>query len=123
MFDLFYEGGPLFMGILTILLFIVVLLAAYFLYLITRKEYKDLDQTLKRLKLIKSTGVFALTTGILGQLIGLYAALSVMQKAPISSQLFAAGFRISMITVIYGVIIFLISYLLWALVYYLATKK
>ncbi len=124
MFNLFYEGGPLFMGILTILLFVVVIVSIYFLYVIVRKEYKDLDMTLKRLKLIKATGTFALVTGILGQLIGLYMAFSVIQKAgSVSSELLAGGLRISMITTLYGMIIFLISYLLWTLNYYLATKK
>ena len=112
------------MGILTILLFIVVVLAAYFLYLITRKEYKDLDQTLKKLEFIKATGAFALVTGILGQLIGMYHGFSVIQEVgSISTQLLVAGLRISMITVIYGIIIYLISYLLWTLNYYLATKS
>jgi len=112
------------MGILTILLFVVVIVSIYFLYVIVRKEYKDLDMTLKRLKLIKATGTFALVTGILGQLIGLYMAFSVIQKAgSVSSELLAEGLRISMITTLYGMIIFLISYLLWILNYYLATKK
>ncbi len=111
------------MGILTILLFIIIILSFYFFYLVIRKEYKDLNLLVKKLKFIRVTGVVALTTGLLGQLIGLYHGLSVMQQAPISSQLFAAGFRISMITTMYGMIIFLISYLLWAWNYYLATKK
>ena len=111
------------MGILTLLLFIVVILSFNFLYLISKKEYKDLNLLIKKLKFIRVTGVVALTTGILGQFIGLYHAFSVMQQAPISSQLFAGGFRISMITTLYGMIIFLISYLLWTLNYYLATRK
>lgn len=124
MFNLFYEGGPLFMGILTILFFIVIILSIYFFYIISRKEYKDLDLILKRLKLIKSTGVFALATGILGQLIGLYSAFSMIQEAgAVSTEILVGGLRVSMITTLYGMIIFLISYLLWTLNYYLATKK
>ena len=124
MFDLFYQGGPLFMGILTILLFIVVLLSVYFLYLIIRKEYKSLDMIIKKLKFIKTTGIYALVTGILGQLIGLYSAFTHIEAArEISPVILAGGLKISLITTIYGMIIFLISYLFWVVLYYSATKK
>ena len=112
------------MGILTILFFLVVILSIYFLFVIVKKEYKDFDLTLKRLKLIKATGTFALATGILGQMIGLYSAFSYIQKAgEVSPEILMGGLRVSMITTLYGMIIFLISYLLWTLNYYLATKK
>lgn len=124
MFTLFNQGGPLFMGILTIMLFIVLALSFYFLYLISRKEYKDLEQTLKRLTFIKTTGIFALVTGILGQMIGLYTAFSVIESAmDVSPSILAGGLKVSLITTMYGMIIFLISYLLWALLYNSATKK
>lgn len=124
MFNLFYQGGPLFMGILTILLFIVIVLSVYFLYLIVRKEYKSLELTIKKLKFIKTTGIGALVTGILGQLIGLYSAFTHIEAAgEISPVILAGGLRISMITTIYGMIIFLISYLFWTALYYSATKK
>ena len=107
------------MGILTILLFTVIVLSAYFFYLIIRKEYKSLDLTIKKLKLIKTTGIFALVTGILGQLIGLYSAFTYIEAArDISPAILTGGLRISMITTIYGMIIFLISYLCWAALYY-----
>ena len=124
MFNLFNQGGPLFMGILTIFLFVVFVLSAYFFYLISRKEYKSLDLTIKRLTFIKTTGIFALVAGILGQLIGLYSALIYIEAArEVSPAIIFGGLRISMITTIYGMIIFLISYLFWAALYYSATKK
>lgn len=124
MFDLFYQGGPLFMGILTVLLFIVILLSVYFLYLIIKKEYKSLDMTLKNLTLIKTIGNYALVSGILGQLIGLYSAFTQIEAArEVSPAIIFGGLRISMITTIYGIVIFLISYLFWVVLYYLATKK
>lgn len=124
MFNLFYQGGPLFMGILTILLFVVVVLSAYFLYLIIRKEYKSLDLTIIKLQFIKTMGIYALVTGILGQLIGLYSAFTHIEAArEISPVILAGGLKVSMITTIYGIIIFLISYLFWAALYYSATRK
>ena len=124
MFNLFQLGGTLFMGILTIMLFIVVALFFYFLFLISRKEYKDLDQTIKRLKFIKTTGIYALVTGILGQMIGLYSAFSHIEAAEdVAPGILAGGLKVSMIPTMYGMIIFLISYLLWAVLYHSATKK
>ncbi len=124
MINLFQLGGTLFMGILTIMLFIVVALSIYFFYLISRKEYKDLGLTIKRLKFIKTTGIYALVTGILGQMIGLYSAFSHIEAAnDVAPGILAGGLKISMITTIYGMIIFLVSYLLWAVLYYTATKK
>ena len=112
------------MGILTIMLFIVLALSFYFLYLISRKEYKDLDKTLKRLTFIKTTGTFALVTGILGQMIGLYSAFTAIEGAmDVSPSILAGGLKVSLITTMYGMIIFLISYLLWAVLYNSATKK
>ena len=124
MFTLFNQGGPLFMGILTIMLFIVLALSFYFLFLISRKEYKDLEQTLKRLTFIKTTGTFALVTGILGQMVGLYAAFTAIEGAmDVSPSILAGGLKVSLITTMYGMIIFLISYLLWAILYNSASKK
>lgn len=124
MFNLFQTGGPLFMGILTIMLFIIVALSLFFLYLIVRKEYKDLDQTLKRLLFIKTAGVIALVIGFLGQMVGLhYAFTAVEAAADISPKILAGGLKVSMITPIYGMIIFLVSYIFWAVLYYFATKK
>jgi len=112
------------MGVLTILLFIVILLSVYFLYLIIKKEYKSLDMTLKNLTLIKTIGNYALVSGILGQLIGLYSAFTQIDAASdISPPIIFGGLRVSMITTIYGIVIFLISYLFWVALYYLATKK
>lgn len=124
MFNLFQIGGPLFMGILTVMLFIIVALSLFFLYLIIRKEYKDLEQTLKRLLFIKTAGVIALVTGILGQMIGLYSAFTAIEAAAdISPAILAGGLSVSMITPIYGMTIFIVSYLLWAVLYFFATKK
>ena len=106
------------------MLFIIVALSLFFLYLIIRKEYKDLEQTLKRLLFIKTAGVIALVTGILGQMIGLYSAFTAIEAAAdISPAILAGGLSVSMITPIYGMAIFIVSYLLWAVLYFFATKK
>jgi hypothetical protein len=124
MFNLFKMGGPLFMGILTVVLFIILALAVFYLIIILKKDFKDLDETRKRLKYIKSLGLFGLVTGILGQLIGLYGAFGAIEKAKdISPSIMAGGLKVSMITPMYGMIIFLISYLLWMAVDFIASKN
>jgi biopolymer transport protein ExbB/TolQ len=55
-------------------------------------------------------------TGILGQLIGLYMAfVAIEQAADISPAIVAGGLKVSMITTLYGVFIYLFSILLWFL--------
>jgi hypothetical protein len=117
-------GGPLFMGFLTGILAIILLIAIFNLILILKKDYKDIIQTRKRLKYIKSLGLFGLVSGILGQMIGLYAAFNAIEKAvDVSPAIMAGGLKVSMITPMYGMIIFLISYLLWLAIDFIASKN
>lgn len=102
------------MAILTILLFVILVIATYNFVLIYRKDYKDINKTRKRIKYLKSIGTFSLVVGFLGQMLGLYQAFSVIEQAKnISPGLLAGGLKISMISPLYGTFIFLISYLLW----------
>ncbi|MGV6846365.1 MAG: MotA/TolQ/ExbB proton channel family protein [Lutibacter sp.] len=92
MIDLFYKGGPLFMSILTLELFALII-AAW-----------------KAPAWIKEIGLLALITGILGQLIGLYAAFVAIEKmGDISVTLLVGGLKISSITTIYGILIYILS--------------
>lgn len=111
MIKLFVEGGPLFMGMLTLVLFIVLIMAV-----VKGMEIKNSETSLPDdlPDPIKSLGLFAFVLGMLGQFLGLYAAFDVIsQGVEITPEMFAAGLRVSSITSIYGMIIFLISYLLW----------
>ncbi|HKL20032.1 MAG TPA: MotA/TolQ/ExbB proton channel family protein [Halalkalibaculum sp.] len=122
MTDLFYAGGPLFMGILTILLLIILSMSAYRIIQIVRGNVDYATSFRHRLSYIKSVGLFALVFGILAQLMGLYQAFSAIEMAgDISPAILMGGLKVSMITTIYGVIIFLISYLLWMGLHYMAT--
>lgn len=108
----YYEGGPLFMGILTLILFILILFVisnATMIY--NRKEHNKIRQ---RLSYLKSTGLLGLVFGIFGQLIGLYQAFEAIQElGEVSPALVAGGLRVSMLTTLYGFIIFLLAYILW----------
>ena len=112
------------MGILTGIFVLMLGLAIFNLVLILRKDYKDLNETRRRLAYIKSIGLFGLVTGIFGQMIGLYAAFQAIEAATdVSPAIMAGGLKVSMITPIYGVVIFLVSYLLWLLIDFTASKQ
>jgi hypothetical protein len=111
MFELFYMGGPLFMGILTIILITTLVVAVLNGYKVLKGDYES-DMAFRKIGYIKSLGLFGLVVGVLGQLIGLLGAFSAIEEAGnVSAAIVAGGLKISMITTIYGFVIYLISYL------------
>lgn len=116
MVKLFNMGGPLFMGILTILLVILLAITVCFLLSIGSGKATGSDSFRHRLTYLKSLGLFTLITGILGQLIGLMTAFSAIERAgDISPAILAGGLKISMITTLYGISIYMLSILIWFL--------
>lgn len=106
MIDLFQMGGPLFMGILT-LQFLGVLFATFKYASSSEKTESDRD-------LIKSIGLLAMVTGVFGQLIGLFDAFKAIEMmGSVSPAILMGGLKVSMISTLYGVLIFLISYIIW----------
>jgi len=109
MIDLFYMGGPLFMGILTIILITAVAVAVYIFVQGGKENGKTPSVTL-----VKEIGIFGLVFGIFGQFLGLYQAFSAIeQMGSVSPALLAGGLKVSAITTLYGMIIFVISWLLY----------
>jgi biopolymer transport protein ExbB/TolQ len=124
MFDLFYMGGPLFMGILTLLLFFILGLSVFNLFLVLKKEYKELPAFKKKLKYIRNLGLLAIIIGFLGQMIGLFDAFNAIEAAgDISTSILAGGLKVSMVTPIWGTLIYLISYILWFILDLMASRK
>ena len=106
MIELFQMGGPLFMGILT-LLFIGVIFASFKYASSDEKKESDRD-------LIRSIGLLAMVMGIFGQLIGLFDAFKTIEMVgTVSPAMLMGGLKVSMITTLYGVFIYIISYLTW----------
>jgi hypothetical protein len=114
--DWFIMGGTLFMSFLTILLVIVIAVSVYFAILTANGKAKEKTNFLHQLKYVKSIGLFAMITGILGQLIGLFMAFSAIEVAQdISPAILAGGLKVSMITTLSGTFIYLLSILIWFL--------
>ena len=112
----FVMGGSLFMSILTILLVIIVAVAVYFAITISSGKASDKESFRYQLRYVKSLGLFTMITGILGQMIGLFSAFIAIEGAgDISPAMIAGGLKISMITSLTGVVIFLISIAIWFL--------
>ena len=109
MFEYFYQGGPLFMSMLTL-----VLIAALIISILPFvKAQSNTSKSKQNLKTIRSLGLLALVLGMLGQFIGLFEAFRVIESGvTISPAMLAGGVKISMITSIYGMLIFVILYLL-----------
>lgn len=104
--ELFQMGGVLFMSILTLLL-ITVLIASFLYWSKDESKKKDHD-------LIKSVGLLALMMGILGQMIGLFDAFQAIEHVgSVSPTILVVGLKVSMITTMYGAVIYIISLILW----------
>jgi len=121
MLKYFIEGGSLFMGMLSIVLLIVLVLTVVNgRAIITGKNYKGVSS----ITYIKSLGLFGLVLGMLGQFIGMFQAFKIIGSGmEISPSILASGLKVSSITNIYGMIIFLISYILWFMLSTLVARK
>ena len=124
MFRYFIEGGPLFMGMLTIVFLVILVIAVVNGAPLLSNKSAVNDQQIKRLGLLKSLGLFAFVLGMLGQFLGLFQAFDIISSGmEISPAMMAQGVKVSMVTSIYGMIIFLVSYLLWFVLKSLAARK
>ena len=59
-------------------------------------------------------GSLALLMGIMGQILGLFEALTYIQESgPVTSSALAGGLRVSMICTVYGFALFVLSVIIW----------
>ena len=89
----FLEGGPLFMGLLSLTLIGLLWTA------------------LKMPNKVQTVGRLALGLGVLGFVIGIFGMFKALEQlqGSISQNMLAGGLKISLITPIYGLIIFCIA--------------
>lgn len=116
--SLFYQGGPQFMSVLTILLIITTAWFIYHFFVSYHSKKINQEKLLRLFGYGKSMGLFALIVGITGQMVGLYSMFSAIEEAVLSGKeilpaLVYGGIRVTMICTMYGISIYLFSLLLW----------
>lgn len=96
------EGGPVFMfPILFLLILILVLIV---------KGFINKNDNTKTISLISSIGWFTLVWGVLGQTVGLVEAFDAVQAAgDVSLGILAGGFKVSLLTTVFGLLTFLVA--------------
>jgi biopolymer transport protein ExbB/TolQ len=104
------------MGILTLILVTVVAVGIINGLPVLKGNCLSQEICYRKISYIKSVGLFALIFGILGQMIGLYSAFAAIeQMGGVSPAMLAGGLKVSSITTIYGLVIYVIALLIWFL--------
>lgn len=102
------------MGILTLLLLIVFCIAVASAVGMNNTKLGSCDRMRHQLGYIRAIGLLAFVFGMLGQLIGLYSAFQEIEVlGSVTTAMLASGLRVSSICTLYGMAIFLFSYLIW----------
>jgi flagellar motor component MotA len=113
MFDLFYMGGPIFMGLLSFIFIAVLVVAVVNGLPVLNGKVADPEEAVRRVSYIRQVGLLALVVGVLGQLIGLYEAFRAIEIVrDVSPALLIGGLKVSMITTLYGIFIYIMSLLI-----------
>ncbi|MEQ8581294.1 MAG: MotA/TolQ/ExbB proton channel family protein [Marinoscillum sp.] len=125
MFELFMMGGPLFMGIITIIFIAALVVSVRLALLIFGGASVTSDQLFRQLGYIKSIGLFALVMGVLGQMVGLYSAFAAMEQMEggVAPQLLAGGLKVSSITTLWGLLSYGITLLIYLILSAVAKSK
>jgi len=102
------------MSIVSLGLISALFFSIYSIIKIYLQKIDDKVSTQLSIDMIKSSGLFAAVTGVLGQLIGLYSAFSAIeQMGSISPEMLMGGLKVSSICTIYGLVIYALSLLAW----------
>ena len=104
------QGGTMFMVPLTIFGLALLAIIARGAWLISKKAQET--SFMQNNAIINQLSIFILVFGILGQLIGLFGAFEAIQtweSGSISAAMLAGGIKVSMLSTLYGIAIFLIG--------------
>ena len=119
----FLMGGPTWMSILTILLVITTTWIIYH-FISSYHPQADHAKLLRGIEYGKSMGLFTMVSGFLAQMIGLINMFSVIKDHPdIESHMIYDAIYVTMISAMYGVIIYLFTLLLWFITRLIIEKK
>lgn len=108
-----HAGGPLMWPILIIGI-VVLVIAAKKANDLFFKEGLSKIQLERGINAILFWGAFSVVLGLFAHFMGVYLAMQAISQAPaISPAIVAGGYAVSLITILTGLIIFLISAILW----------
>ena len=116
------------MSVLTILLVIATAWIVYHFIVAYSTKQANKENHLRKLGYGIMIGLFALITGLLGQMVGLYAMFDAIEQIAqkgeeIIPSLVFGGIRVTMIVTFYGLLIYLFSLVLWFVATMLIEKK
>ena len=126
--ELFIMGGTPFMSALLVLLIISIAWVVYHFIVAYNSKQTDKVTSLQKLGYGKSIGLFALLTGVLGQMIGLNAMCDALYDLYASGNTYRPdvlfnALRATTIVTISGILIYLLSILLWFVATMLVEQK
>lgn len=123
MSDLFYAGG-VFMWPLTLFALIIVGLAVKLTLDALRTENGTQSGARVLQNVLLQLGIFSFFLGILSQAIGLMQAFDAIEgMGGVSPAMLAGGLKVSMIAPVYGLMIFLVTFMLWSFLKYMNDRK
>jgi hypothetical protein len=109
MYDIYVSGGLMFMHMLSLILLINLSLILF--VLISRLQKKPVKENV--LETIRQLGGLALAWGVFSTVIGLFFAFDDLagMKETLPLYVIMGGLKVALITILYGLIIFMISIL------------
>lgn len=116
--ELFIKGGPFFMGLVSILFIITT---AWFIYHFVNaytSKNTNPDKAIRKLGYGKTLGLFTLIVGITGQMIGFISMFQAIEDGvakglEITPVMIYGAIKVTMIVTVYGLLIYLLSLLMW----------
>ncbi|NMH87059.1 MotA/TolQ/ExbB proton channel family protein [Flavivirga algicola] len=116
MIDFLNKGGYVFMLPLTLLLLINIIIIAKNISFLFANKFSSKEAAKQSFDYIFHIGLFALTLGLLGQIVGLYEGFeSIENWGNVDADFLFKGIAVSAIPAIYGLGIFIVSYVFYLL--------
>ena len=102
------------MSVLTLLLILAIVVAFVNGRAVPSKDQEPLAEKRAKLSYIKSIGTLAIIVGIFGQLLGLISAFDTIEGVGgVSTPMLMGGLKVSMISTLYGFVIFILANIIW----------
>ena len=102
----FHKAGGPFMGVITVMGLLMLVVAGIKIYQMAVQKHYDL----KLVSLIRMAGLFAAALGVLSQIIGIVQALEAIRAAAdISPEMVMGGAIVSFYSTIWGLIVLVVS--------------